>query len=69
MFTAVHLQSDALNWFESILNNYLNNIMSEREDVINKIFTDYKIFKNKIKVVFETINEECTAKREISSLH
>ena len=36
--------------------------------MINKIFTDYKTFKVKIKIVFETINEECTAKRKLNLL-
>ena len=30
--------------------------------MINKIFTDYKIFKAKIKIVFKTINKEYTVK-------
>ena len=42
--------------------------MSEREDIINKIFKDFQMFKNKIKVVFETIDKKCTVKREISLL-
>ena len=68
MFITTYLQSDTLNWFELTLNDYLNNIMSEREDIINKIFKDFQMFKNKIKVVFETIDKKCTVKREISLL-
>ena len=35
---------------------------------MNKIFTNYKTFKIRIKVVFEKINEEQTAERELSLL-
>ena len=36
--------------------------MNECEDIINKIFTNFQIFKVKIKVVFRTINEEYITK-------
>ena len=68
IFITVYLQSDALNWFKLTLNNYLNNIMTEREDITNKIFTNFRTFKSKIKVVFKTINKECITERKISLL-
>ena len=68
MFTAIHLRSDTLNWFKLTLNNYLNNIISEWKNVTNKIFTDFKIFKAKIKVIFETIDKEHITELEVSLL-
>ena len=38
------------------------NKTSEQKDIINKIFTDFQIFKIKIKVVFKIIDKEYTAK-------
>ena len=68
MFTVTYLKSDALNWFKSTLKNYLNNTINKCENIMNKIFTDYKTFKIRIKVVFEKIYEEQTAERELSLL-
>ena len=44
------------------------NKISEQKDIINEIFTDFQIFKIKIKIVFEIINEKCTAEQKISLL-
>ena len=68
MFTVTYLKSDALNWFKSTLKNYLNNTINKCENIMNKIFTNYKTFKIRIKVVFEKIYEEQTAERELSLL-
>ena len=68
MFAAAYLKSDTLNWFKLTLKNYLDNITKEHKDSINEIFTDYKMFKFKIKIIFQTINKEHTAERKLNLL-
>ena len=68
IFTAVYLHSDTLNWFKLTLNDYFNNKRSQCNNLTNKIFTSFRIFKKKIKIMFKTVNKECTAEREISLL-
>ena len=69
IFTAAaHLQSDTLNWFKLTLNNHFTNKIFEQKDIMNEIFTDFQVFKAKIKVIFEMNNKKCTTEREISLL-
>ena len=68
IFITAYLQLNTLNWFKLTLNDYLNNIMTERKDMTNEIFTNFRTFKNKIKVIFEIIDKEYITEREINLL-
>ena len=41
IFAAAYLHSDALNWLELTLNNYLNNERSQWDNLINEIFVSF----------------------------
>ena len=68
LFASAYLRSDALNWFKPTLCNYMENKKSNRNDEINDIFSGLEEFKKQIRIVFETVDQERTAEREICNI-
>ena len=48
--------------------DYLVKNKSQREDEINIIFTDFKIFKLRLRRIFENINKKRIIKRQLCNL-
>ena len=68
LYASFYLRSDALNWFELTLWDYMKNEKKDRDDETNKIFTSLEEFKKQIRIVFETIDQKRTAEREICNI-
>ena len=48
--------------------DYLNKNRNQREDKTNIIFTNFKTFELRLRRVFEDINKERTAERQLYNL-
>ena len=68
LYASSYLRSDALNWFEPTLWDYMENEKKDRDDKMNEIFASLEEFKKQIRIVFGTINQERTAEREICNI-
>ena len=68
LYASSYLRSDALNWFEPTLWDYMENEKKDRDDETNKIFASLEKFKKQIKIMFGTINQKRTAEREICNI-
>ena len=68
LYISSYLRSDALNWFELTLQDYMKNEKKDRDDKMNEIFASLEEFKKQIRIVFETIDQERTAEREICNI-
>ena len=68
LYTSSYLRSDALNWFELTLWDYMKNEKKDRDDETNEIFTSLEEFKKQIRIVFGTVDQERTAEREICNI-
>ena len=68
LFASAHLRSDALNWFEPTLRNYMENKKNDRNDKTNDIFSSLEEFKKQIRIVFGTVDQERTAERKICNI-
>ena len=53
---------------QSHLKDFLKNLYSKREDIINKIFNKFSEFKKQIRIVLKDVNTECTMKRKLINL-
>lgn len=67
-FVLTYLRGDTFNWFKSTVRDYIENTKLNHKNLTNKIFSDFKKFKSEIRIVFEEIDEVCTAEREIFHL-
>ena len=56
LYVSSYLRSDALNWFEPTLWDYMKNEKKDHDDKTNKIFASLEKFKKQIRIVFETVN-------------
>ena len=68
LFASAHLRSDALNWFEPTLHDYMKNKKSDHNDKTNEIFSNLEEFKKQIRIVFGTVDQERTAERKICNI-
>ena len=68
LYASSYLRSDALNWFEPTLWDYMENEKKDHDNETNKIFVSLEEFKKQIRIVFETINQKRTAEREICNI-
>ena len=68
LYASFYLRFNALNWFEPTLWDYMENEKKDRDDKTNKIFASLEEFKKQIRIVFETIDQERTAEREICNI-
>ena len=68
LYTSSYLRSDALNWFELTLWDYIKNEKKDHDDKMNKIFISLKKFKKQIRIMFEIIDQKRTAEREICNI-
>ena len=68
LYASSYLRSDALNWFEPTLWDYMENEKKNCDNKTNKIFVSLEKFKKQIRIVFETINQKRTAEREICNI-
>ena len=68
LYVSSYLRSDALNWFELTLWDYMKNEKKNHDDKMNEIFASLEKFKKQIRIVFETINQKRTAEREICNI-
>ena len=68
LYASSYLRSDALNWFEPTLWDYMKNEKKDHDHETNKIFASLEEFKKQIRIVFETINQKRTAEREICNI-
>ena len=68
LYASSYLRSDALNWFEPTLRDYMENEKKDRDDKTNKIFISLEEFKKQIRIVFGTIDQERTAERKICNI-
>ena len=68
LYTSFYLRSDALNWFEPTLWDYMENEKKDRDDKTNKIFISLEKFKKQIRIVFRTVNQKRTAEHKICNI-
>ena len=68
LYASSYLRSDALNWFELTLWDYMENEKKDRDNETNKIFASLEKFKKQIRIVFGIINQERTAERKICNI-
>ena len=68
LYVSSYLRSDALNWFELTLWDYMENEKKDHDNKTNKIFVSLEKFKKQIRIVFETIDQERTAEHEICNI-
>ena len=68
LYASSYLRSDALNWFEPTLQDYMKNEKKDRDDETNKIFISLEKFKKQIRIVFGTVDQKRTAEREICNI-
>ena len=68
LYTSSYLRSDALNWFEPTLQDYMKNEKKNCDDKMNKIFASLEKFKKQIRIVFETVNQKRTAECKICNI-
>ena len=68
LYASSYLRSDALNWFELTLWDYMKNEKKNCDNKTNEIFVSLEKFKKQIRIVFETINQKRTVKREICNI-
>ena len=68
LYASSYLRSNALNWFELTLWDYMENEKKDRDDKTNKIFASLEEFKKQIRIVFGTVDQERTAEREICNI-
>ena len=68
LYASSYLRSDALNWFEPTLWDYMENEKKDRDNETNEIFASLEEFKKQIRIVFEIINQKRTAECEICNI-
>ena len=68
LYASSYLRSNALNWFEPTLWDYMENEKKDRDDKMNEIFASLEEFKKQIRIMFGTVNQERTAEREICNI-
>ena len=68
LYASSYLRSDALNWFEPTLWDYMENEKKDHDDKTNKIFISLEKFKKQIRIMFGTINQERTAEHKICNI-
>ena len=68
LYASSYLRSNALNWFELTLWDYMENEKKDRDDKTNKIFASLEEFKKQIRIVFGTVNQKRTAECEICNI-
>ena len=68
LYVSFYLRSDAINWFELTLWDYMKNEKKDHDDETNKIFASLEEFKKQIRIVFGTVDQERTAEREICNI-
>ena len=68
LYVSFYLRSDALNWFEPTLWDYMENEKKDRDDKTNKIFISLEKFKKQIRIVFRTVNQKRTAEHKICNI-
>ena len=68
LYASFYLRSDALNWFEPTLQDYMKNEKKDCDDKTNEIFTSLEEFKKQIRIVFGTVNQKRTAERKICNI-
>ena len=62
------LRKTALNWIQSMIENYLNNSTKKRKEMTNKIFFDEQTLINELHKRFENQEKIRTAKRKLWDL-
>ena len=68
LYVSFYLRSDALNWFEPTLQDYMKNEKKNHDDEINEIFASLEKFKKQIRIMFEIINQKRTVKCKICNI-
>ena len=68
LYASFYLRSDALNWFELTLWDYIKNEKKDYDNETNKIFISLEKFKKQIRIVFETVNQKRTAECKICNI-
>ena len=62
------LTESALEWFEPIMRDYLDNREEYRDDETKKIFKNYEYFEKKLRDMFGNPDEHRTAERKLMQL-
>ncbi|RYP29367.1 hypothetical protein DL766_005424 [Monosporascus sp. MC13-8B] len=65
---ATFLTGDALDWFEPVMRNYLENSKADQEKNTKTLFFNYVNFEEKLKANFENPDKERTAAQQILRL-
>ena len=68
LYVSFYLRSDAINWFELTLWDYMKNEKKDHDDKTNKIFISLEKFKKQIRIVFGTVNQKRTAEHKICNI-
>ena len=68
LYISSYLRSDALNWFELTLQDYMKNEKKNHDNEMNEIFISLKEFKKQIRIMFEIIDQKRTVKRKICNI-
>ena len=68
LFASTYLGSQAFEWFNSFLTDFLNNKPDKKNDDTIEVTQSYSNFKNKLRIVFGDFDKEHLAERKMQSL-
>ncbi len=68
LFASTYLRGNAFTWFHHYLTNYLQKEAEEWEEETKTIFRDAQAFEKRLRRVFEDIDKERTAERQLYNL-
>ena len=68
MFASLYLQGLAFKWFNTFLQDSLNNYPQDKNNITNIITQNFSHFKEQMQQVFEDFEEKHTAERKVQVL-
>ena len=65
LFASLYLQELAFKWFNTFLQDFLNNDLEDRDNATNVITQNFSRFKEQMQQVFRDFDKEYTAERKM----